>query len=306
MELSTASMAALSSHSYKLRFSNPPKTITELQGPLKIHIPFTRSHGLRSSRFYSSYVPISKPFAPHSFPKVKKVSIVAESGAYLAGPLDDGEEDEGNLLDKALELQSTLRLVECAMFSAIAGLAYFLSNLLRIENYFGCFFPLPLVISSMRWGISAGRKTMVSTAILLLILSGPLKAASYLLVHGFVGVAMGTLWRLEINWCLSIIICTMARSIGTLGFVLLSSWLLRENIFALIMINAHASVSYMLAAVGINVVPSMGLIYAIFASLLLLNCGSFVFLLHVLYAIFLKRLGIKTSISLPGWLERAI
>ena len=30
-----------------------------------------------------------------------------------------------------------------------------------VQNYFGCFFCLPIVISSMRWGISAGRKTMV-------------------------------------------------------------------------------------------------------------------------------------------------
>lgn len=305
MEISTASMTVLSSHSYRLRYFNlPPKN--KLQWQSKIGIPLIRSHALGSSQIYCTRTPVSKPIAYHSFPKIKKRLFIAEAGAYLASPLEDGEEDEENFSDKARELQSTLRLVECAMLAAIAGLAYFLSNLLRIENYFGCFFPLPLVISSMRWGISAGRKTMVSTAMLLLILSGPLKAASYLLMHGFVGLAMGTLWRLEINWFLSIVICTLARSIGALGFVVLSSWLLRENIFALIMINAHASVSYLLAAVGINVVPSMALIYAIFASLLLLNCGSFVFLLHVLYAIFLKRLGIKTSMSLPKWLERAI
>ncbi|XP_077237722.1 uncharacterized protein LOC143879291 isoform X8 [Tasmannia lanceolata] len=52
--------------------------------------------------------------------------------------------------------QNTLRLVECSMFAAVAGLAYFLSNSLAIENYFGCFFSLPIVISSMRWGVSAG------------------------------------------------------------------------------------------------------------------------------------------------------
>lgn len=305
MEISTASITVFSFHSYRLRYFNLPPT-NKLQLQRKIDITLIRSHAVGSSQIYCAHTPVSKPVAYHSFPKIKKRLFITEAGAYLASPLDDGEEDEENLSDKARELQSTLRLVECAMFAAIAGLAYFLSNLLRIENYFGCFFPLPLVISSMRWGISAGRKTMVSTAMLLLILSGPLKAASYLLMHGFVGLAMGTLWRLEINWFLSIVICTLARSIGALGFVVLSSWLLRENIFALIMINAHASVSYLLAAVGINVFPSMALIYAIFASLLLLNCGSFVFLLHVLYAIFLKRLGIKTSMSLPRWLERAI
>lgn len=30
-----------------------------------------------------------------------------------------------------------------------------------VQNYFGCFFSLPIVITSMRWGIAAGRKTMV-------------------------------------------------------------------------------------------------------------------------------------------------
>lgn len=34
-----------------------------------------------------------------------------------------------------------------------------------------------------------------------------------------------------------------------------------------ITINAHASVSYMLAALGINVVPTMPMIYLVFASL---------------------------------------
>ncbi|OAE20120.1 hypothetical protein AXG93_3818s1180 [Marchantia polymorpha subsp. ruderalis] len=148
------------------------------------------------------------------------------------------------------ELSNTLRLVECSMLAATAGLAYFLSNLFRLE---------------------------LGTAMLLLVLSGPLKAASYLV-----------------------------RSLGAVGFVLLSSWLLRENLLALITVNAHASFSYILAAVGINIVPTMLAIYFVFAGLLLINCGSFVFLLHVLYAIFLKRLGIPMSIAVPGWIERAI
>uniref|UniRef100_A0A2P2J2P2 Uncharacterized protein n=1 Tax=Rhizophora mucronata TaxID=61149 RepID=A0A2P2J2P2_RHIMU len=50
---------------------------------------------------------------------------------------------------------------------------------LSIQNYFGCFFSLPIVISSMRWGVAAGRKTMVATAILLFVLSGPVKALTY-------------------------------------------------------------------------------------------------------------------------------
>ncbi|KAL7001310.1 hypothetical protein U1Q18_002460, partial [Sarracenia purpurea var. burkii] len=74
---------------------------------------------------------------------------------------DDSTELEEDLAPEGDVYQKTLRLVECSMFAAVAGLAYFLSNSLAIENYFGCFFALPIVISSMRWGIAAGRKTMV-------------------------------------------------------------------------------------------------------------------------------------------------
>ncbi|XP_058114964.1 uncharacterized protein LOC131257980 isoform X2 [Magnolia sinica] len=168
--------------------------------------------------------------------------------------------------------KNTLRLVECSMFAAVAGLVYFLSNSLAIENYFGCFFSLPIVISSMRWGVAAGRKTMVATTMLLLTLSGPVKASTYLLMHGLVGVAMGSLWRLGANWGLSIVLCTFVRALGAMGYVLISSFLIRENILAL----------------------------------LLLNCVFFVFLLHVIYAVFLTKLGMRGSLRLPTWLEKAI
>ncbi|KAI3991810.1 hypothetical protein MKX01_038208 [Papaver californicum] len=195
----------------------------------------------------------------------------------------------------------TLRLVESSMFAAVAGLAYFLSNSLAIENYFGCFFSLPIVISSIRWDLAAGRKTMVATAMLLLTLSGPVKALTYLLMHGLVGLAMGSLWRLRANWGLSIALCTFVRAMGAMGYVLISSFLIRENILSLITINIHASLTYILTAIGVNTIPSMYTIYAIFGTVLLLNCVFFVFLLHILYAVFLTRLGMKASLSLPKW-----
>ncbi|KAL5648167.1 hypothetical protein ACJX0J_042522, partial [Zea mays] len=49
-----------------------------------------------------------------------------------------------------------------------------------IQNYFSCFFPLPIVISSLRWGLEASRKTVVATVLLLFTLSGPVKASTYL------------------------------------------------------------------------------------------------------------------------------
>ncbi|KAH9707675.1 Membrane protein [Citrus sinensis] len=174
---------------------------------------------------------------------------------------------------------NTLRLVECSMFAAVTGLVYFLSNSLSIE---------------------------VATAMLLLVLSGPVKALAYLLTHGVLGFSMGSLWRLGVDWGLSIFLCTIARSAGAMGYILTSSFLIRENILALITINIHASLTFIFSAAGVNIVPSMNVIYVIFGTLVLLNSGFFVFLLHLLYSVFLTRLGMKASLRLPRWLEMAL
>ncbi|XP_010942226.1 uncharacterized protein [Elaeis guineensis] len=210
---------------------------------------------------------------------------VSISGAGKHAYKEEEEEvgDGGGILMEYEDLgvegevfRKTLRLVECAMLASVSGLAYVLSNSLAIENYFGCFFSLPIVISSIRWGIAAGRKTMLATAMLLLTLSGPVKASTYLI-----------------------------RAMGATGYILLSSFLMRENILDLITINLHASLTYILMDMGVNTIPSIDAIYAIFGSLLLLNCGFFVFLLHVLYAVFLTKLGMRASLTLPRWLEKA-
>ncbi|GMN38889.1 hypothetical protein TIFTF001_008120 [Ficus carica] len=154
--------------------------------------------------------------------------------------------------------RKTLALVECSMFAALTGLVYFLSNSLAIENYFGCFFSLPIVISSMRWGVPAGRKTMVATTMLLLVLSGPVKALTYLEFFHFL--------------CSKQVISKFheifrVRALGAVGYVLISSFLIRENILALITINIHASLTFLFTASGVYIIPSMEFIYTLFGVL---------------------------------------
>ncbi|XP_060214943.1 uncharacterized protein LOC132641872 isoform X1 [Lycium barbarum] len=218
---------------------------------------------------------------------------------------EDSEEYEYLAADGVV-YKDTLRLVESAMFAAVSGLAYLLSNSLAIENYFGCFFALPIVISSMRWGVAAGRKTMVATVVLLFVLSGPVKALNYMLMHGLLGFTMGSLWRVRTSWGASIFLCALARAVGALGYVVLTSFLIGENILALITVNIHATLSYILTSLGSQIVPSMNFIYTLFGTLLLINCAFFVSLLHLLYAIFLTKFGMKANLRLPRWLAVAI
>ncbi|KAK8613905.1 hypothetical protein V6N13_101659 [Hibiscus sabdariffa] len=283
--------------------------------PLYFRIPQATFPRLSSSfnlfpKLPSQSSPLSFSKTPQCF-KISSLSKVEPSVFFdeegeREGPSDGSIVEFEDLAPNGVVYRKTLRLVECSMFAAVTGLVYFLSNSLAIENYFGCFFSLPIVISSMRWGVACGRKQLVATVMLLFVLSGPVKAINYLLTHGITGFTMGALWRSGVDWKVSIPLCTLARAIGLVGYVLTTSFLIRENILGLITINIHASLSYIFAAVGINLIPSMNFIYSLFGTLVVLNSASFVFLLHLLYSVFLTRMGMKTSLRLPRWLEKAI
>ncbi|KAI3729575.1 hypothetical protein L6452_18236 [Arctium lappa] len=293
----STTMNILKVHGYRLQ---PP--ISHLPHPTT---PATYHKFMLSHVSSTSLILSSRP----QYPISKTNTRVSEIGAPLWTQKDGQEDNAGSSEDLTMNgevYQKTLRLVECAMFAALGGLAYILSSSLAIENYFGCFFALPIVFSSMRWDIVAGRKTMVATATLLLVLAGPIKALTYLLMHGFLGLTMGSLWRLKASWGVSVFVSAIVRAVGAMGYVVMYSFLIRENILALITINIHASATFILSSLGFLAIPSMDVIYAIFGTLLLLNCCFFVFLLHLLYALFFTRLGMKASLRLPKWFARAI
>ncbi|XVE74461.1 hypothetical protein DITRI_Ditri12bG0018800 [Diplodiscus trichospermus] len=184
--------------------------------PLHFRIPQTTLPRLpRSTRFFPRL-----PFqsTPPSFSKTAQCFKISSISKVEPPVYFDEEEREGpgsgsvefeDLAPDSVVYRRTLRLVECSMFAAVTGLVYFLSNSLAIENYFGCFFSLPIVISSIRWGVACGRKQLVATVMLLFVLSGPVKALNYLLTHGILGFAMGAIWRLGADWSVSIFLCTI-------------------------------------------------------------------------------------------------
>eukprot|EP00897_Mesotaenium_endlicherianum_P004213 jgi/Mesen1/381/ME000010S_10841 len=203
--------------------------------------------------------------------------VGADSKGSTGGDLTSKGHDGSVVTGDGSHLYNTMRLVETAMLAAAAGLAFFLSSLLRLDSYFGAFFPLPVVISSIKWGAAAGRKTMVATSLLLFVLSGPLRAVSYL-----------------------------ARAVGLLLYVMLTSWLVRQDLFGLVVTNAHSTLSLMLASVGSNIVPSVPFVCTAAVALVLVNCAAYAILLHVIYAVFLNRLGFYDASRCPPFLRKAL
>ncbi|KIZ00682.1 hypothetical protein MNEG_7281 [Monoraphidium neglectum] len=194
-------------------------------------------------------------------------------------------------------------LVETAMLAAVSGLAFLLSTLLKLDSSLGYFLPLPIVIAACRAGPGAGWNTMMATSFLLLVLLGPLRAVTYVLMHGMTAAALGTLWVWRWPWAASVLAGSVLRMAGQMGYLLLSSFTMNENLFAVMVANVHNLMDRLSASIGASGAPSdMAIVCMIFA-LLLVNAVCYNFLMHVIGHIALRAMGYDVG-RLPGFMKR--
>lgn len=81
------------------------------------------------------------------------------------------------------------------------------------------------------------------------VLLGPLRAITYVLMHGTLAAALGSMWVWSWSWSASILAGAVLRMGGQLGYLVLSSVTMNENLFAVMLANVHnllVSGTYML------------------------------------------------------------
>ncbi|KAG1670099.1 hypothetical protein FOA52_013675 [Chlamydomonas sp. UWO 241] len=200
-------------------------------------------------------------------------------------------------------LRATTALVETAMLAAVSGLAYLVATILKLENTVGYFLPLPVVLAALRSGQAVGWKTMGATAFLLVVLLGPLRAVSYLLLHGLVAATLGSLWSQKVGWTASVAIAALVRLAGQLSYLVLSSVTMNENFFWVVLNNVYSLLDQVSAAVGAAGSPSTTAVTCMLFSLLLVNSVIYVFLLHVVYRLILQAMGFELG-ALPGFVQK--
>lgn len=205
------------------------------------------------------------------------------------------------------DLARTQQLVETAMLAAVAGLAFTVATLLKLESYLAYVLPLPVVVAALRSGAGPALKTVTTAFLLLFILTGPVRAATYLLVYGLLSLALGAAWAWRASWALSIPAAALVRIAGYAAYVQVSSWALGENLAALMVANAHALLDQLSASLGTSGAPSPAAVVVTLASLLFVHSLFYVSLLHVLYAILLAGLGLDMGYErLPGFVRRMV
>lgn len=139
------------------------------------------------------------------------------------------------------------------------------------------------------------------------VLTGPVRALTFLLIYGLLSLALGACWAWRLPWWLSIPAGALVRIAGYATYVLLSSWALGENLGALMVANAHALLDQMSAALGASGAPSPAAVLVTLASLLFVHSLFYVSLLHVFYAILLRGLGLDMGWErMPRFVQRML
>lgn len=214
------------------------------------------------------------------------------------------ESSESNLRDNVYPLEKTKELVETAMLAAISGLLYLLSSLLRLDNSLGYITPFPPVLAAVRnKSAAAGWRTVITTACLVMVLLGPLRAAMYVMLTGLPAGVLGAVWTYKWGWWPVIAVGAATRVLGQMGALALSSMALNENIFSLMLSNIYSMLDHISSAIGASGAPSPAAVMSMIFSLLVVNGVCFVFLLQVIYRILLQSMGYDLGPQ-PAWVRK--
>ncbi|CEF97613.1 unnamed product [Ostreococcus tauri] len=214
----------------------------------------------------------------------------------MASTMDDGEARRGGEATTSASSGLPVRvLVEAAMLAAMTGLSFHISSLFRFDAYFGALFPLPVVIACARWGSAAARRTLVVATLLLLLISGPLRALNYFFLH-----ARG---RVGGSPCPA---SALTRTFGIVCSLSVSSLLYRENVMKLLVTQMYALLDQFAANVGATFAPDITWVWATAMVLILVNSLSYTLILHMVYTIVLNAVTRRNFANAPAKVCRAL
>lgn len=140
---------------------------------------------------------------------------------------------------------------------------------------------------------------------LLGVVVGPLKAVNYLCVHGVYGTIAAVCWARGEGWGRSVVAGAAARGFGIVASLALSSFLVNENLFVLLLANVEALLYKVSIVAGINGALPPAAIGLAIAVLMMIHCVTYVLLIHILYAGILSRMQLKYGRP-PAFLRGAI
>lgn len=198
-----------------------------------------------------------------------------------------------------------LALVETAFLASTASLIWFVNYYFPLGPVLRIFFPLPIALAYLRWGSRAAWMGAAVSGLLLTVLMGPTRSILFVIPFGVMGVQLGATWRRGANWAISIGLGTLLGSFGFFFRIWLVSLLLGDDLWVYITVQMTELLETLFTKLGWLIEPSLGMIQAIAIFFVVLNNLIYLFVVHLVAALLLERLGNPLPTP-PQWVQRLL
>lgn len=120
--------------------------------------------------------------------------------------------------------------------------------------------------------------------LLLLTLAGPVRATSYLLIHGIVGLAIGVTWGLRLPWAMSIPVTAAVKTGGIFLSLILTSFLVGEDVFGMVVAQMSNLAERLCRSIGMGSPAGTRWVVWLMVAVALANSLLYTVFLHIIYA----------------------
>lgn len=211
-------------------------------------------------------------------------------------------QEDTNVKGLPLQPEAPLAMVETAFLASTASLIWLINYYFPLGPLLKIFFPVPIALVYMRWGHRASWMAALVSGLLLSVLMGPTRSIIFFIPFGIMGVQLGALWKRQASWLFSISIGAMIGTFGVFFKLWLFSILLGEDVWLYFMSQVTELAEWGFVKLGLLIEPSLTLIQAIAAILIVINNLVYLFVVHIVALLVLDRLGNPIPRP-PNWVQ---
>ncbi|MBD2310224.1 DUF2232 domain-containing protein [Desertifilum sp. FACHB-1129] len=195
-----------------------------------------------------------------------------------------------------------LPLVETAFLASTASLIWLVNYYFPMGPVLRMFFPLPIALVYLRWGVRSASMATIVSGLLLSVLMGPTRSILYLIPFGLLGIQLGAMWRRQAPWWISIATGTLLGSFGFFFRIWLVSILLGDDLWTYMMVQVTELLDWIFLRLGLLAQPNLTLVQAIALVLVIINNAIYLFVVHLVAFLLLERLGNPIPMP-PQWVQ---
>lgn len=185
----------------------------------------------------------------------------------------------------------TLAMVESAFLASTASLIWLINYYFPLGPVLTVFFPLPLALVYLRWGIKTALKSVIAAGLLLSVLMGPTRSIVFLIPYGLMSLQLGFCWQRRTPWLFSIV---SGALIGTFGFFFrfwLFSILLGEDLWRYVIVQITNFLDWFFLKLNLLAQPDFMLVQGLAVGMILVNSLIYLTVVHLVALLVLDRLG---------------